>query len=831
MTNNIKVIFDNSDLHIQENITPSNIKVFFGVEDKKPTIPCDNNWTELEGNEVDLSCACVEPWIDLDGDNVNLDLDCSDKENLCDFKWKYIDPADGYDFNCKCKTPWDDTNDFNINCSNEDTTILGRFAVSTGEHVRFDISGLEMYYASSGESASAELDIRHTVLDPEILEIGERVDFVLHRERELSFDVLDGQLLKPEIKFSPIAYLQSDTSIGEGVDVVLNNTDSLDAEFNEVCQAVDAVLSTYPIITLDFNVVEGQLLQIDNLSVISTLISDTSIGENVTFAFELPYNPNIEISYQVGENVDTVLNTESILTPHNINHGEGASFTLSTSFALYVNTYEIGEDVEATLYESQNHTFSVKYDIGEKINDLELSTTTGFSLNLCEGQCTNFDLAYDPYTGFPMDAYAGEALSISLYRNRTLYPEMITTGESVVASLNTYPYQSLEASFATGEDASFKLLSDVRLGEFYFATGETANLSELNELDNYVVEVGESVDFKLATDTVLAFDVEAGEACDFILKTGDPSYHKFNVEIGEALEADIKTLRSYNFSVEFKTGERLYPDDWIHEPFHIDLDDRTCCDIVLGDLRNVEMDLAPYNHTRYEQTFKMCEIVTFELSSRRALSFEASSGEHFAYNNELNTLSFTVTDGSRLVVPNFRTIQTIDLDDGNQNPENPVIDIDRPEIPSDLKYTMFGSGEAVKGTLSASYALRTPTCSSGELMKVEMLFSPPFRATIPVGEHIELVLNTNIQVPMRHAIGESMSVRFYEPPYVASSGEEMYCDLETKSDYYAEFVTEGCLNNDYQDIDPESGQPLPQEYNGTSVEGEMFSKYIVGRCF
>jgi hypothetical protein len=84
---------------------------------------------------------------------------------------------------------------------------------------------------------------------------------------------------------------------------------------------------------------------------------------------------------------------------------------------------------------------------------------------------------------------------------------------------------------------------------------------------------------------------------------------------------------------------------------------------------------------------------------------------------------------------------------------------------------------------------------------------------------------------MRFATGESLQIRFYEPGFNVATGETMICELETKSDYYAEFVTEGCLNNDYQDIDPESGQPLPQEYNGTSVEGEMFSKYIVGRCF
>ena len=77
MTNKINIIFDNSDLHIQENLDPKNLKIFFGVEDAPPLIPCDYNWSDIDGDKVDLDCTCSEIWLDIDGDKVDLDINCS----------------------------------------------------------------------------------------------------------------------------------------------------------------------------------------------------------------------------------------------------------------------------------------------------------------------------------------------------------------------------------------------------------------------------------------------------------------------------------------------------------------------------------------------------------------------------------------------------------------------------------------------------------------------------------------------------------------------------------------------------------------------------------
>ena len=62
-------------------------------------------------------------------------------------------------------------------------------------------------------------------------------------------------------------------------------------------------------------------------------------------------------------------------------------------------------------------------------------------------------------------------------------------------------------------------------------------------------------------------------------------------------------------------------------------------------------------------------------------------------------------------------------------------------------------------------------------------------------------------------------------------------DLKNRYDFVLVFdVKDGNPNGDpdagnLPRIDPETGQSLPQEYNGTSVEGEMFLSYVEGRCF
>lgn len=834
MTNNISIIFDNSDLHIQENLTPSNIKIFFGVNDEIPTNPCDNTWTEIDGNIVNLDCSCTESWFDDDGDKIDLNLDCSDQTIKCDYKWKDIPSGESIDFNCPCPILWTDTNDFNIDCGSASTNDLGRFVLGTGEAVKFEISGLEIYTASSGESISADLKENRTIFDLFTVGSGEGIpNFDFYRSREFNTAISEGQVLTPNIKFASTATFDVSAASGENItSIVLNTNDSLNASFNDDNQTVNFDLKTYPSALLSVDVADGHTLTVTNLTTNVIFSPIVQTGEDVLFTLDKPYNPNIDVLVdENGEAVDVVLNIDPTLLPYNINHGEGASFDLSTTYSLYPVKYESGEDVFITMYESQNHTFISNTTTGEAIIPLNVSTTTGFNVSFCEGQCTNFNIEYDPYTGFPSQVDAGEALTMELYRSRTFYPDDITIGESASAVLSTYPYQQISVNLASGENSTFKLTADIRLEEFYALSGEKLT-TVLDELENYKAASGESVDINLATDVALTFDnINQGENVSSDFKPGLPSYLSFTASNGESIYSEVKTLHSYNLSVSFSIGERVYPNDWVNEPILIDLDDRTCCDIMLGDLRNVEMDLAPYNHTSYDTTFKMCELMTFELSSRRALSFTAASGESMTYDNNINTFSFNVYEGHSLSVPNFRTISTIDLEDGNQNPENPVIDIDRPEIPNEMKYIMMGTGERASATLSASFALNNADCRNGEHMMADILYSPPFGFRIQMGEYVETVLNTTMSISNQFKTGEQIQMSFYEPPYNGASGESMTCSLETKSDYYAEFVTEGCLNNDYQDIDPESGQPLPQEYNGTSVEGEMFSKYVVGRCF
>ena len=378
MTNKINIIFDNSDLHIQENLTPNNIKIFFGVEDEKPTLPCDNFWTEIDGDIIDLDCSCTENWFEVDGNIVDLDLDCTIPGNECDYNWKPTNPGDSIDFGCNCAKPWDDsTNDFTIDCDKKDTADLGRFRVDAGEAVKFEIHGLEQYEARSGESLAVDLNINKTILDLFKSDSGETLEGQLYRDREFKTEIGEGHKFLPSIKFSAIANLDTEIETGEFVDLTLNTQDTLDVFVDNNDQKLDTELKTYPSATLDFNAYDGQTLVVSNLTTSVIFKPYIDIGEDVLFELDKPYNPNIESDIYVGETIDIVINNDSVLYPY-IPHGERAEFDLSTSYSLYPNTYEMGEDAYVIMYESQNHTFSVKYDIGEKLEEFKLSTETGF---------------------------------------------------------------------------------------------------------------------------------------------------------------------------------------------------------------------------------------------------------------------------------------------------------------------------------------------------------------------------------------------------------------------------------------------------------------------
>ena len=728
MTNKINIIFDNSDLHIQENLDPKNLKIFFGVEDAPPLIPCDYNWSDIDGDKVDLDCTCSEIWLDIDGDKVDLDINCSGSTSDCSYKWDDIPVGVGVDFNCNCATPPSESNDFIIDCGGQTvTTDLGRILInSNGENVKFEIHGLEIYNSYTGEYVDFDLTINRNELSFSG-SIGEQFSkFELFRERIINFDIPIGEYSAFNVLFAPIAY----------------------------------------------------------------------------------FNPFMYI----GESSSVVLSSISILEPSYITTGESTQVTLKTS------TYE---NLPFTAYAGES-------------SDVTFNTIKGFNSESCTGECVAVDLEYDIYTGFPFDVQAGESLAnFDLFRHRILYTDPIDMGEYVNDTvLNTYPAALMEFKSDAGESVDIKLLADIHLGNFNFYEGHSITKFKLNELENYKAEMGETAEFTLSTSVLLSASSNTGENSKFDFKPGLPQHLSFKIENGESLSlTDLRTLRAIDFRIRLNIGERVNMNDWAKEAFHIDLDDRACCNFITGNLTHVELDDAPYNWTSYDFLLNACEMVTFDLSTRPAIKFDIDAGEVFKYENTLNTFDFVAYEGQYSYVPSLRTITTIDLEEGNNEPENPVVDIDRPDIPSEFKYIAMYHGEDAKFKMEASYALSSNFSNSGEQINVSILFNPPFRFNSYGGEYCTAVVNTNIQIPLKMYAGEMSIVNLYEPPFLAYAGESVEINLDTKSDYYAEFITDGCLDNQYYDIDPETGQPLPQEYNGTSVEGEMFLSYVEGRCF
>ena len=168
MTNKIQIVFDNSDLKLQENLLdPKNLKIIFGYEDPdlKEYIKCSPRWNYVEGDKVDLSCS--SGWVDVPGDDVSLYIDCT--SGNCDNT-----PKETNDFSCECSTTWvPGITDFNINCSGGSSTndgVLGTFTAGSGENATFTINGLEIFTARSGETVEPNLSIYQTFIAFDVTE-------------------------------------------------------------------------------------------------------------------------------------------------------------------------------------------------------------------------------------------------------------------------------------------------------------------------------------------------------------------------------------------------------------------------------------------------------------------------------------------------------------------------------------------------------------------------------------------------------------------------------------------------------------------------------------
>lgn len=778
MTNKNVFIFDSSDLHIQENLKPDNIEFILksatsdgGIITIPPSFK-DPNTLHIDFDKSDLR-------IDEDLISNNIRVYFGDEDSIqpkCDNFWKDVD-GDNVSIDCNCLTLWEekegDSTDLVLDCDGDggevSTSILGQFKTSVGEIVSYDIHGLEIYNTNVGEVLTGDIYTNRTLIDNIVVVDGSELYAQLYKDQELSFQAYAGENSTTNILLSSIANLDPIVNVGENLEFVLNQYVVFSDLGIDIGEIANVNLLTSESANIGLNVFAGETVY-TSISFIPTIV------------------PN---SMQVGENLDSLFTTYSYyrLNPDSMQVGENLE-PFKLTGVLYANPLvDVGEDVDV-------------------------------------------NVEFDSYQGIPITVdTSGESLEFNLFRNRLMYPDVIEVGEYVTANIQDYTAAKFISTTTTGETLNINLSADVYIGTFNAIDGQSMFKPTLYSLENYVVSTGENVDVSFAVDATIPVNVNSGELLSFDFKRGEPASLPFTVISGESMNIGVRSLRSVDFSVSFTVGNRVYIEDWINEPFSIDLDDRRCCDKVASSgLLRVELDDAPYNSTRYDATISMCEVMTFDLSVRRALEFSSTGGESLDYDTNINEMRFECFDGQYAIVPSLRTISTVDLEDGNTIPENPIIDVNRPDIPNNFNYIGIYSGEAMSLNLSYTQSVKM-SIGVGETFASDIVTNPPFYFGVYAGEYMYSSLRTDIKFKGSFEIGEMATSAFYEPDYNGASGEELHFELDTKDDYYAEFTIDGCLDNKYADIDPESGQPLPNEYNGTSVEGEMFSAYVTGRCF
>lgn len=825
MTNNFKVIFDPSDLHIQENLNPKNLKIVFGYEDTKPPVSnCDPAWVEVDGDKVDIDCSCSKPWIEVDGDGV--DLECPKPPNKCDPKWK---DDNSTDFNCGCATPWtDSSNDFNIDCSTEPTTSdLGVVRAYQGEYVTYSIYGLEIYKAYDGQEVSVDFDIRQTLLGEFRYPSGETVDTDISNSRFLAPKVEHGEYTFIDIKYSPIAYLEPKSDVGETVDTILNTDSVIEVEYS-TGEEVNHELSTYPAISFDVSVYDGQLLnsRLDTISGFIPLVYD---GHNIDIDLFTPDIGRIDVFIEEGQEVKTDL---SIINSFNANiyDGQATELTMSTYYEWQVFIEHNEERVDFEFYEPSTFMIEMKVYEGQS-SKTEINTLTGFVIDIYQGEEANINIEFDPYKGYPIEMYSGEESVFQLNNIQEITDLNSICGETVVTDLTTYESFRMEVEVYDGHTTSVTPMFTVIFGEFNSYTGEKLAI-ELDELDNYRSMMGETASFEMASDSLFEVDSYEGQESDVTMKFGEPVIlGTVEVSEGQIMIPDVTIMVSTKFRVSARFGNVMYNDQWTNDPYSIDLDKRKCCTNFFDNLLDIELDDAPYNWTRYDYTIPLCELMTFELSTRRAMTFNAYEGQTMTYDNNFNAFEVRVYEGQTAYSRDVVTEHYIDLEEGNLIPDGEItIEIDRPKIPNDVKLLRMYSGESIFFKFGVPYAVHSNLRFGGETVDIELIINPSLKPRIYHGEEVKTVVNTNVQVPFSVNFGNTSDFKIYEPPYEAFDGQYVEFELDTKNDYYAEFVSSGCLDNQYTDIG-ENGQPIPPEFGGANVEGEKFLNYIEGRCF
>lgn len=823
----IKIIFDQSDLHIQENLNPKDLKIIFGYEDQALPSNCPpSEWVDKDGDNVNIDCGCINRWEDKDGDNIGVEYDCGTGNN-CDSSWN-----DTNDFNCECNDNWNNNSDFNIDCSGgggSKTSDLGTVRSYDGQSASFLIYGLEIYTGQEGQESNVVFDTRQTVLSNLNVYDGQSINNVLSANRYATASYTIGETLLPTVTYAPVANFVIDIYEGQEVPIILNGDTKLEYKIYDG-QSSSVVINTYQGIPLSFDLYDGQYTN-TSLDIIKGFIVRSYDGTEIRADVFTPETGRMDYNVYEGQSVELDLALTRSLS-FDSNFGNNSDFNISPNYDWSTNGYD-GQSVNITFYKPQTAQLAVNVLDGHYLRIPSINLDTGFIIDAYEGQNVNTVIEYDPYQGLPALMHSGETMVFQLNSIHEIHDISNYDGQSVSTSINTYESFRMSVNAYDGQNVNTKPMFTIILGTSNAYDGTTLKVTTMDETPNTNMYTGEDFVFDLSTSLLMNVDYFDGQNTKFELKRGEPvTLGTITAYEGTQSIVDLKILVSTSFSIHYKWGNEIFFNEWSNSPYHIDLGKRKCCVGFDNDIKNIELNDAPYNSTSYDQYGSPCESMTFELSTRRTMSFNVHEGQYSEFDPTKNTLEVRVHEGQYVYSRDVVTEMWIDLEDGNLIPEynDVTIELNRPVIASDRKYYRMYSGDNVSFKLGVPYAFYPTKFSGGDRVEINLIVDPALKINCYFGGGANCVLSTNVQIPTKVYEGQQTKITVYEDPYLHYVGEECYFELETKSDYYAEFVDTGCLDNQYQETG-EDGQPLPSTFNGTNVEGERFLNFVEGRCF
>ncbi|QYW02754.1 hypothetical protein CPT_Marzo_236 [Stenotrophomonas phage Marzo] len=432
----------------------------------------------------------------------------------------------------------------------------------------------------------------------------------------------------------------------------------------------------------------------------------------------------------------------------------------------------------------------------------ELSVVSGLAPRAYQGESSDATLSTS--TTFAFDNYQGEyALGDLTIPARADMAPVAYQGESAEATASVT--QTLSPVAYQGEWAS---TFELQLTEFIRAyTGEYAEAS-------------------LATDDTFYLDYYTGEEA--------------LVELGVRPSEPLGTFRAYqgeNAYVEMKVAYaiRLYPEvikegprvvlDW-NGIDSIDLTRRSCCPTYEFDYQSIELTDGVPVGTTYTGEAIVCSA---SLEARPRFSATAFTGETTYFVDPTIFQPVAIRTGERAEVQ--PTLETFTLDiklcPGNLIPDPDFANIELVGLyDENCDAQSAYTGETMLAEIS-SVVGPEPRAYTGEWSTTDLIVDPIMRAFAYEGVYARTI-NPDIPTgPFQD--GATAFFMFAEPDWIANTGEA--CTLSNlATEYFVEFLENGCLTNDFIPID-ENGDPIPELNNPVPVELDQFRHSILARCF